>query len=259
VLDRLLLAGVVSSVIGGAAVAADIDVAPQSSYYPAAVTPAPYYDWTGIYVGGNIAGAWVAQNGISVTDSVTGGLLAAGQGPSLGFGGGGQLGANWQWSRSFVIGIEGDIDALSNKSSFSLADGSTQTDKTPFISTVRARVGLTADRFMWYGTFGGAWSEDQVSRSQNSGTVNGAGPGTVESANRSSMGWAVGTGLEYAFASNWTVRLEYLYAHLDGEGYTFPLSQRTTETSAEIVNQVRAGVSFKFGGGDTVGAVRARD
>jgi outer membrane immunogenic protein len=38
-----------------------------------------------------------------------------------------------------------------------------------------------------------------------------AGIGSVSNTN---LGWAAGGGLEYAFANNWSVKLEYLYVDL---------------------------------------------
>ncbi len=153
---------------------------------------------------------------------------------------------------NFIVGAEADFDALSNKGTASFADGSTQAGKTEFVSTACARIGLTADRFLWYVTGGFAWAQNQFTRTQVTGTVNGAGPGTVETLTKDGIGYAVGTGLEYAFASHWTARFEFLAISLGTESFTFPLSARSTTAASETIGQVRFGVNYKFGGGDVV-------
>jgi len=127
------------------------------------------------------------------------------------------------------------------------ADGSAiYGDKLKYLSTVRGRLGLTADRFMFYLTGGYAWGEEHVTRTEISGTVNNAGPGTVETITNNSIGWTAGPGVEFAFAPNWIARLEYLYVHLDGVSYTFPLAERTITAPFDGISLVRAGVNYKF-------------
>lgn len=260
-LKRLLLAGGIVAVFGGAASAADIAVPPGPSGYAPVVVPTPYYDWTGIYLGANVGAAWAAVSGSATTGTLIPFPVAtiAGSQASWGIGGGGQVGFNWFFVPNFMVGAEADIDALSNNGSVSLADGSTQTDKTQYVSTARLRLGLTADRFLWYVTAGFAWAQDQFARTQVTGTVGGAGPGTVETVTHNSTGYAVGTGLEYAFASHWTTRVEFLLVQVGGESYTFPIAGRVTTTGSETIGQVRFGVSYKFGGGDPVPPISARD
>jgi outer membrane immunogenic protein len=47
---------------------------------------------------------------------------------------------------------------------------------------------------------------------------------------------AVGAGAEWAFASNWTAKAEYLYIATMGTG-----------VSTDHVNAVRGGINYKFG------------
>lgn len=264
VLTRLLLAGVVTAGLGCVASAADMAVAPGPNGYPPPMvpTPYPYYDWTGVYLGPNVGGAWASQNGVATTDAISGVAVAATTPTdhwNWGFGGGGQVGGNWFFAPNFIVGAEADFDAMTSNGTVSYADGSTQADKTRFVSTARARIGLTADRFLWYVTGGFAWAQNQITRTQITGTVNGAGPGTVESLTINSIGYAAGTGLEYAIASHWTVRFELLMVELGGENYTFPVSARSTTTASETIGQLRFGVTYKFGGGDVVAPISARD
>jgi outer membrane immunogenic protein len=68
-------------------------------------------------------------------------------------------------------------------------------------------------------------------------------------------GWTAGAGVEWAFADNWTAKVEYLYVNLGNGsvncltpaclaasgGVPIPVSVTLTE------NLIRAGVNFKFG------------
>lgn len=60
--------------------------------------------------------------------------------------------------------------------------------------------------------------------------------------------------MEYAFAPNWTARLEYLYVHLDGVSYTFPLAERTITAPFDGISLLRLGVNYKFGWGAPIAA-----
>ena len=251
---RLLLAGVVIGAFPSGASAADLPVGP-GDYYRAPTTPFAYYDWTGIYFGGNFGGTWASQSRPTETDAVTGATFFPNSVSSSGFAGGAQVGVNWFFSPSVVLGLEGDFGALSNDTNAISPDGSaTYDDKQRFLSTIRGRLGLTADRFMWYFTGGFAWGEEQVTRTEISGTVNNAGPGTVETITNNRLGWTAGTGMEYAFAPNWTARLEYLYVHLDGVSYTFPLAERTITAPFDGISVLRLGVNYKFGWGAPIAA-----
>jgi outer membrane immunogenic protein len=256
VIRRLFFASVVIGAFASGASAADLPVGP-GAYYPGTVNPFTYYNWSGIYLGGNFGGASASQSSSIETDAVTGATFSPNSTSSSGFAGGGQVGINWFFSPSIVLGLEGDFDALSNDTSAISPDGSAiYGDKQKFLSTVRGRLGLTADRFMFYVTGGFAWGEEQVTRSEISGTVNNAAPGTVETTTRNRIGWTAGPGVEFAFAPNWIARLEYLYVHLDGVSYTFPLAERTVTVPSDGISLLRVGVSYKF---NWSGSIAARD
>lgn len=260
----LLLAGMVMGALAGAASAADIGGPPVPSGYAPAVVPTPYYDWTGLYVGGNFGGGWVFHNGATTTDLVSGASFAEPiHGEFWGVAGGAQLGFNWFVLPSYLVGTEADFAALSNRNTETVTDpaGTTasQTEHPELLSTVRVRFGLTADRFNWYATGGIAWADDRITRTQVTGIVNSAVPGTVETVTHSGVGFAVGTGLEYAVASHVTTRLEFLYVGLGSETYTFPLAARTTTATFDTIGLVRFGLNYNFGGGDAQAPIRTRD
>ncbi len=176
-IGRWWLAGVLTRAFAYAASAADLPVAPGATYYPGVVTPNPYYNWSGFYLGANAGAAWVKQTN-TTTDVPTGAFVSTASPQSEGFAGGGQIGGNWFIGPSFVLGVEADFDALTNKTTIIATNGSNQhTASLRFLSTARGRFGLTADRFMIYFTGGGAWGDYRVTRTQITGTVNNAVPG----------------------------------------------------------------------------------
>ena len=112
---RIGLVLLASAVLVGTAFAADL---PPRMYTKAPIAPAPY-NWTGLYVGGNIGYSW----GRTSTDYTT---VAAGtetHSDSInmnGVIGGGQIGYNYQFNKSYLLGIEGDFQFSGEKGSNTL-------------------------------------------------------------------------------------------------------------------------------------------
>jgi len=247
VIARLLIAGVATTAFACAAAAADLPVpAAAGAYYPGMV-PSPYYDWTGFYIGGHAGALFTTDSRIAQIDVPTNTTTNVASFSSRGFAGGGYVGANMMFLRSFVLGVEANYDALTNKNSTLSADGSNRLDIRPFsFATVRGRFGLTADRFMAYIAGGWAWGEEKFTRTQLTGAANAASTGTVESVTNDREGWTFGGGFEYAVATNWVARLEYLYARLHPTSFTFPVSQARISAPFEPVSEVMVGMAFKF-------------
>ena len=111
-MKKLIVAGAALLSFAGTAIAADIP-ARMPAKAPAAVVG---FDWTGLYIGGNVGYSW----GRSATDvqyfnAVTGLAIVPPAGSITsaninldGWIAGGQLGYNWQ-SSSLVLGVEGDF------------------------------------------------------------------------------------------------------------------------------------------------------
>ena len=68
-------------------------------------------------------------------------------------------------------------------------------------------------------------------------------------------GWAAGAGLEYAFARNWTIRVEYLHIQFNGTGEALATSgtaggvgyTATINNSANVNMDIgRVGLNFLF-------------
>src|SRR5262249_26148444 len=144
--------------------AADLPV-PGPAYYPKPFPPPAIYDWTGIYIGGNVGGGMLtdsfSENGVSGTTTLAG----SGHLRPAGVIGGGQIGANWEFA-PWVIGIEGSWDASGIQGNTLIAATTlgipavTQerfTSNVNWIAAVTGRVGYAANDWLFYAKGGGAW------------------------------------------------------------------------------------------------------
>jgi outer membrane immunogenic protein len=227
---------VVSCTFCSYAQAADLRPAPPT---PAPVPPIAYapqvYNWTGIYVGGHVGGGFV---GSSWSDPITGGSDTFN---NLGFLGGGQVGANAQFNR-LVVGAEGDFSWMNLSNSSTDAIGEKVNTNVQWTSTATARVGAAFDRLLVYGKGGLALAQDKSSLTDLSGNT------ASDSFLRT--GWTVGAGLEYALTDNWSAKVEYDYLGFGPQSMNFTTPTESLSTSASLkVQEVKAGVNFRFGGG----------
>jgi outer membrane immunogenic protein len=274
------------SIAAAAALLATSVMASAADLPVKAIAPAPIWSWTGFYAGVNVGYGWsdstidLVPHNPAFTAGVLDVALAAGVvPPSLatnphGVLGGVQAGYNLQ-SGSFVWGIETDISAAAIKGS-STASGTafgfstfttTQQEKIDWLGTVRGRVGATVTPdWLLYVTGGLAYGHVKGSTSIVDLTGNSGvpcqniicGTGAVDSWR---VGWTVGGGGEYRFASNWSVKLEYLYYDLGSEKYTFfnpvfpftPGPDRGFDATANFKGHIaRIGVNYKFDSGPVV-------
>ncbi|MGA2892379.1 MAG: outer membrane protein [Xanthobacteraceae bacterium] len=236
-MKRIAYAAMLSLVATGV-FAADLPPAAPPPQAPAVYVPAalPAYNWGGIYVGINGGwgfgkATWTSRLG-SGSDSDNGGVV------------GGTLGFNYQMN-AFVFGVEGDFDysGINTGTSNSVCNisGTCQTGNT-WLSTVRGRAGYAFDRVLLYLTAGGVFGSVQT-------TFNGV------TTTRTQEGWTAGLGVEYAFAQNWTAKLEYLYADLGSTSVNcssagclaVPPAGTPINASVSLTDSlVRVGVNYKF-------------
>ena len=115
---------------------------------------------------------------------------------------------------------------------------------------MRVRTGWAWDRVLLYGTVGLAGANVQTG-------LTGLPPQTnVE------FGWTAGAGLEWAFADNWTAKVEYLFVDLGkaacNHGYSCGYDRPAIIAQAALAvngndavklneSLIRVGVNFKFG------------
>jgi outer membrane immunogenic protein len=208
------------------------------------------YNWNGFYVGGNVGYSW----GKSDFDYSFGTAATSGVGSSKPKGvlGGLQGGYNWQ-NKQWLLGVEADFQLTGQKGDSLSLCGDPQTclrtffsatQKLPWFGTLRGRLGFaSADDLLLYGTGGIAWGRVKTEVSgQNGSTV----PFNSD-ASTTKTGWTLGAGVEKAFASNWSVKLEYLYLNLGTVSQTIPAAPGTLAINSTVKdNIVRVGVNRKF-------------
>jgi outer membrane immunogenic protein len=192
----------------GPAAAADL---PAKVYTKApAVVPIPIYNWGGFYIGANAGYGWnrrcldiTAVNSLGVFDAE--GCRNSGGGVV-----GGQIGYRWQMT-NWVFGLEamGDWANLrnSNQSLFFTSGGfpDTWTSKTTALGLFTGQVGYAWNNVLWYVKGGAAVANQRWDLFNNFTNVG------IFSTERTRWGGTVGTGIEYGFAPNWSVALEYDY------------------------------------------------
>ena len=165
------------------------------------------FNWTGVYLGADVGGAWASVQsnpvGTGSTSGAVGGLYA---------------GYNWQFAPQWLLGVDLDMSW-------------TDLSRVNWLTSMRGRIGfLPAWTVLLYFTGGAAWSE--IDNSQVSLGIQ----------NQSKSGWVVGAGVEWApWANNWLVRAEYLNYNFGGV-WVGPFG-----TSDLTINEVRAGLAYKFG------------
>jgi len=196
--------------------AADLGRPPPPA--PAYVTPpVPVFTWTGFYIGGNLGAAWTQGNASdSFGNSVGAGQLAV-------FAGGGQVGANYQFNW-LVVGIEADFDWLANNrnstSAISTPIGALQLSANDrWITTLAGRVGIANANWLFYAKGGGGWvgvTNPTLTNVTTGGSI------SVSNSN-SNSGWLAGAGIEWAFAPNWTAKIEYDFLGLNNSSLTAPV------------------------------------
>ena len=222
------------------ALAADLGRPPPPApvYVP---RPAPVFTWTGVYIGGNLGVAWSqGDTSDSFGNSFSNELKAV-------FAGGGQAGANYQWNW-LVVGVEADFDWLANNSNSSNAVfvplvGSLRFSANDrWITTLAARVGVANANWLFYVKGGGGWvgvNNPTLTNVTTGGSI------SVSNSN-SNSGWLAGAGIEWAFAPNWTAKIEYDFLGLNNSSFTVPVG--TPFIGGDIVTTTNRNVQTLTGG-----------
>jgi outer membrane immunogenic protein len=201
-MKKLVLAAAAATLVSGAAMAADLPTAKGPP--PAPVVYAPAFTWTGFYVGINGGGAWQSSNNdafylydpyyqtVTAPGYATPYLASSG-GNKNGWMVGGTVGYNYQFGvgSGFVVGVEADLDYLSNNNKnrgafyqcesvaacgYGVIDTAvggttgfvpgyagtyaaygTSGNGNNYFGTVRARLGWAFDHFLVYATGGLAY------------------------------------------------------------------------------------------------------
>ncbi len=214
-----------ATVLTSAASAADLG----TPYARRGPPPEPYYGapmqierWTGFYFGGTLGYA----SGTTGVDGASGNFnfdTDGGMGTLF-------AGYNWQTGGT-VLGLEGDI-GTGNLSGSGRALATALGSDVNVFGSLRGRFGvLLSPALLAYATAGVAWADMDL-------TMSGIG-----TSSETFWGYQLGGGAEYMMASNWSLRLEYVYTDLDAERVSHAGIPNTFDPD---FHTVRAGIAFKF-------------
>ena len=289
VINRWLLACVVLCGFAGSAGAADVSV--LGLYQPPPVRP--LYSWTGCYIGVNMGGGAAPKSRVDTIGTFAPPGTSLGDMTARGVAGGGQLGCDYQVG-SFVFGLQGLLDLSGMKGSNVLP--TTILVNNSFVqtfATVTGRIGYTVlPTLLVYAKAGGAFVHDLYNIATPDGedvpflagtmtvapstavfnptvAANGiviapGGPAALVPAgtpvalgSKSTIGWTVGFGAEWAFAhAPVSLSLEYSFMHFGSTqvpflsaivpGLVFPID------ISQSIHTVLFGINYHFvgGGGD---------
>jgi outer membrane immunogenic protein len=233
--------------------------------FPVKAPPPQLFGWTGFYIGAN--GGWGTIRDEALPYCINPGGAAMGVGCTEVFGGrvrgdgfigGAQAGYNWQIGR-WVLGVESDFQGADisgstvvtgpfNVVGSRLLSGPasyTASEKLSWLGTTRGRLGLAFDRLLIYATGGVAYGDASVSQSLSFPAA------ALSSSTSSTMtGWTAGGGLEYAFAGNWSAKVEGMFYDLGTITTSSATAPGFGETKSFNVEGAiaRVGVNWRFGG-----------
>ncbi|ABD88645.1 outer membrane beta-barrel protein [Rhodopseudomonas palustris] len=227
---KLLLGTAALMVLAAPAFAADLP-APTYTKAPAYTAPEVVYNWTGFYIGGHVGGAFAGDNNISGND---------GQ-----FLGGVQIGADYQFTRNWVVGLEAQYSWLPSNDNGGLAfpGGSLVTQDNRGLGSVTGRLGYTWGPALLYAKGGYAFRDSSLDLSNTGVGV----PFTTSGNHRD--GYTVGAGLEYMFAPNWSAKVEYQYYDFGNTTFTGGPPDVLGASVRNDEHTVKAGLNYRFGWG----------
>ncbi|MEA2907439.1 MAG: outer rane immunogenic protein [Alphaproteobacteria bacterium] len=204
-MTKKIVLGAVAAALMAATSAHAADLPAGIGY--SAPSQALVYSWMGPYLGLNLGYEWGSvSNNPTRPNGLEGGI---------------QGGYNWQ-NGQYVFGVETDLQ-------LSGADDVIAPWKfsNPWFGTTRARIGYAANNILFYGTGGLAYGSLKLDSA-----------GLTET--KTSLGWAIGAGVEMGLTPNWSAKVEYLY---------FSLSDRARfigTTNGLSASLLRLGVNYHF-------------
>ena len=243
-MKKILLVTASLIALGAAAPAVAADLAARP-YTKAPAMIAAVYDWSGFYIGAN--GGWGSSRKCWDFLPAAGGVAPEGCHDATGGTIGGQVGYRWQ-AGTWVFGVEAQGNWAdfkgNNVSVFNPAFRNES--RVDAFGLFTGQIGYAANNVLLYVKGGAAVTSDRFRSFTTAGNVL---AGTTSDDTR--WGGVVGVGLEYGFAPNWSVGLEYDHLFMQDRTYSF-----TTPAGAffgrdrirQDVDLVTARLNYKFGG-----------
>jgi outer membrane immunogenic protein len=210
---KLLLGNLaaLAMIVAGPALAADLPIK----------APAPFaerFSWTSCYLGGHVGGGFAKKAVTDPAQLVQDSFLGAGStidvttvnpAPS-GAVIGAQIGCDYEFPSSFVIGIEGAASGSTVRGSKNVVlplgnpDVALVQANTDFLASLTGRVGYAFDNVLVYARGGAALAGDKF---EVSGAFTGL-PFDFRGLD-DRFGWVVGGGVDWAVTPHWSVNVEY--------------------------------------------------
>jgi outer membrane immunogenic protein len=202
------------------------------------------YNWSGIYIGGHLGYGW-ADPAIM---PLVGGPITNHPLPN-GALGGGQIGINWQ-AGAWIAGLESDAswgNLDDTRVCTQVLTGLTISCRgaPKYFGTIDGRIGYAMDRVLWYVKGGAAWSHEDFTQAGITAPVC---TGTPCNGSVFQWGWNLGGGVEYAFAPNWSAKIEYKYMDF-GHADTVTVTNGTMSNVFQLtktIQTVELGLNYRF-------------
>src|SRR4051812_25867216 len=239
--------------------AADLAARPYTKAPAPAI--ATIYDWSGFYIGINGGGGssrncWSFLDATGAVTGVPGALASEGCHNATGGTVGGQIGYRWQ-STNWVFGLEGQgnwADFRGDNASTlfpgtALFTGDRNRSRIDAFGLITGQVGYAWNNVLFYVKGGAAVVGDRYDVYAAAGTP---GAGTLlASARETRWGGTVGAGLEFGFAPNWSLGLEYDHIFLGDRtiGFTTPAGAVFgTDRIGQNVDMGLVRLNYRWGG-----------
>jgi outer membrane immunogenic protein len=250
-MNKLFLATVLfgATAASASAVAADLPVKRAYTKAPPAVMEA-VYDWSGFYAGLNAGGGssrncWnLLQNaGVAVNPAMNREGCNSAGGAAVG----GQIGYRYQMA-NWVFGVEaqGDWAGFKGTSRNLILPNVSDRSRTDGFGLFTGQVGYAINNVLLYAKGGAAVVGDKYDTFD---TMTGV---MLDKAKATRWGGTVGAGVEYGFAPNWTVGVEYDHIFLGNKTLNFTNAAGLVQMQRSVSGDVDVGllrVNYKFGPG----------
>ncbi|MBI5319871.1 outer membrane beta-barrel protein [Bradyrhizobium sp.] len=249
---RKIVLGLSAAVLGAtSASAADLAARPYTK------VPAPVisvYNWTGFYVGINGGGGSSRKcwDLVEFFGAAVNPIQAEGCHNATGGTAGGQVGYRWQ-ATNWVFGVEAQGNWAnfrgSNANTSAFGGGVTDVSKIDAFGLFTGQIGYAVNSVLFYVKGGAA-----VVRDKYDIQVTATGVSTF-AGSETRWGGAVGAGVEFGFAPNWSVALEYDHlfmgrsdVRLNSTPAFAPIAATSTHRIGQDVDIGTVRVNYRFGG-----------
>lgn len=234
----------------GSASAADLPVRMPTK--APLLAPVSAYEWSGFYIGLNAGGASSHQCLTIFSDNNRPvGPTLEGCNDATGGVFGGQVGYRWQVT-NWVFGLEAQGDWAGLRGSNAVLPvliPATNETRVDAIGLFTGQIGYAWNSVLWYVKGGAAVTNNKYSTFFTANNV------IYNQASESRWGGVIGTGIEFGFAPNWSVAVEYDHLFLGTKSVTFPPTAIAVTRSVDVKQDVDMGtvrLNYRFGGSPVV-------